>query len=75
VFAGVFNGLLLPGGIGVLVWVAWRRTDLLNGTATGLVAGARRCGVAAHRLPGGAAWLPRIYLAVRSVRPVIDLFG
>jgi len=24
---------------------------------------------------GGAAWLLTIYLAVRSVRPVIDLFG
>jgi Mn2+/Fe2+ NRAMP family transporter len=65
VFAGAFNGLLLPVGIGVLLWVAWRRTDLLNG----------------YRYPawllgvGGAAWLLTIYLAVRSIRPVIDLFG
>ena len=65
VFAGAFNGLLLPVGIGVLLWVAWRRKDLLNG----------------YRYPawllgiGGAAWLLTIYLAVRSVRPVIDLFN
>ncbi|HET6294599.1 MAG TPA: NRAMP family divalent metal transporter [Kribbella sp.] len=65
VFAGAFNGLLLPVGIGVLLWVAWRRKDLLNG----------------YRYPawllgiGAAAWLLTIYLAVRSVRPVIELFS
>jgi Mn2+/Fe2+ NRAMP family transporter len=65
VFAGAFNGLLLPVGIGVLLWVAWRRKDLLNG----------------YKYPawllgiGVAAWLLTIYLAVRSVRPVIDLFS
>ena len=56
-FAGAFNGLLLPLGIGVLLWVAWQRADLLRG----------------HRYPrwllclGGAAWLLTVYLAVRSV--------
>jgi Mn2+/Fe2+ NRAMP family transporter len=65
VFAGAFNGLLLPIGIGVLLWVAWRRKDLLNG----------------YKYPawllgiGAVAWLLTIYLAVRSVRPVIDLFS
>ncbi|WBQ06014.1 NRAMP family divalent metal transporter [Kribbella sp. CA-293567] len=65
VFAGAFNGLLLPVGIGVLLWVAWQRTDLLRG----------------YRYPkwllaiGGAAWLLTIYLAVRSVKPVFELFG
>jgi len=64
VFAGAFNGLLLPVGIGVLLWVAWRRTDLLRG----------------YSYPrwllgiGGLAWLLTVYLAVRSVGPVIDLF-
>ncbi|MEV0799307.1 NRAMP family divalent metal transporter [Kribbella sp. NPDC050281] len=57
VFAGAFNGLLLPLGIGVLLWVAWQRPDLLRG----------------HRYPrrllclGGAAWLLTVYLAVRSI--------
>ncbi|MDX6263232.1 MAG: hypothetical protein QOH84_4920 [Kribbellaceae bacterium] len=65
VFAGAFNGLLLPVGIGVLLWVAWRRKDLLLG----------------YRYPrwllllGSAAWLLTIYLAVRSVKPVFELFG
>ena len=65
VFAGAFNGLLLPIGIAVLLWVATRRADLLNG----------------YRYPrwllavGWAAWLLTLYLAVNSVRPVIDLFA
>lgn len=65
VFAGAFNGLLLPFGIGVLLWVATRRTDLLNGYSypRPLV------GV------GWIAWLLTIYLAVNSVRPVIELFA
>jgi Mn2+/Fe2+ NRAMP family transporter len=64
VFAGAFNGLLLPVGIGVLLWVAWQRPDLLRG----------------YHYPrwllalGGAAWLLTIYLAVRSVKPVFELF-
>lgn len=31
VFAGAFNGLILPFGFAVLLWVAWRRRDLLHG--------------------------------------------
>ncbi|HYH25711.1 MAG TPA: NRAMP family divalent metal transporter [Blastococcus sp.] len=64
IFAGAFNGLLLPFGIGVVLWVATRRADLLNG----------------YRYPrwllavGWAAWLLTLYLAVNSVRPVIELF-
>ncbi len=64
VFAGAFNGLLLPVGIGVLLWVAWVRTDLLRG----------------YSYPrwlliiGTVAWLLTIYLAVNSVGPVINLF-
>ncbi|TCO30414.1 Mn2+/Fe2+ NRAMP family transporter [Kribbella steppae] len=64
VFAGAFNGLLLPLGIGVILWVAWQRADLLRG----------------YRYPrpllvlGGSAWLLTIYLAVRSVKPVFELF-
>lgn len=63
VFAGAFNGILLPVGIGVIMWVAWRRRDLLHG----------------YEYPkwlailGTAAWLLTIYLAVNSVEPAIDL--
>jgi len=64
IFAGAFNGLLLPVGIGVVLWVAWRRTDLLNGYSyPRWLLGA-----------GGLAWLLTLYLAVNSVGPVIDLF-
>lgn len=31
IFAGAFNGLILPVGIAVILWVAWRRRDLLGG--------------------------------------------
>jgi Mn2+/Fe2+ NRAMP family transporter len=65
IFAGAFNGMLLPIGIAVLLWVATRRTDLLQG----------------YRYPrwllaiGWLAWLLTLFLAVRSVQPVIELFA
>lgn len=31
VFAGAFNGLILPIGFTLVLWVAWRRRDLLGG--------------------------------------------
>ena len=65
VFAGAFNGLLLPFGIGVLLWVATRRADLLRDYAYP----RWLLGI------GWVAWLLTLYLAVRSVRPVIDLFA
>ncbi|MFB9732340.1 NRAMP family divalent metal transporter [Ornithinimicrobium kibberense] len=63
VFAGAFNGILLPVGIGVMMWVAWRRRDLLHGyDYPKWLAGI-----------GTVAWLVTIYLAVNSVRPAIEL--
>ena len=64
IFAGAFNGLLLPIGIGVMMWVAWARRDLLGG----------------YHYPkwlvtiGTVAWLVTIYLSVNSIKPVIELF-
>ena len=31
IFAGGFNGLILPIGFTIVLWVAWRRRDLLGG--------------------------------------------
>lgn len=63
VFAGAFNGILLPLGIGVMLWIGWTRRDLLHG----------------YEYPrwllviGTLAWLVTLYLAVVSVQPLIDL--
>jgi len=65
VFAGAFNGILLPVGVGVMLWVAWRRRDLLHG----------------YRYPawllsiGVLAWLLCLYLAYVSIEPAFAIFG
>ncbi|HEX2075029.1 MAG TPA: hypothetical protein VHF92_14700 [Geodermatophilus sp.] len=64
-FAGAFNGLLLPIGIAVLLRVASRRADLMGGYRY-----PRRLLVVAW-----TAWLLTLYLAVNSIRPVVDLFS
>lgn len=63
VFAGAFNGILLPVGIGVIMWVAWRRRDLLQGYEYPKWLAAL----------GTAAWVLTIYLAINSIQPAIDL--
>ncbi|MDT9595135.1 divalent metal cation transporter [Nocardioides zeae] len=63
VFAGAFNGMILPIGFGLLLWIAWRRRDLLHG----------------YRYPrwllliGVLAWLLTLYLAYRSFIPLTEL--
>jgi Mn2+/Fe2+ NRAMP family transporter len=65
IFAGAFNGLILPVGVGVMLWVAWRRADLLGG----------------YRYPrslialGAAGWLLTIYLGWRSLGSLGRLFA
>jgi Mn2+/Fe2+ NRAMP family transporter len=57
IFAGAFNGLILPLGLAALLGVAWRRHDLLDGYAYPTwLAGA-----------GTAAWLLTIYLGWQSL--------
>jgi Mn2+/Fe2+ NRAMP family transporter len=64
IFAGAFNGLILPVGVGAMLWVALRRPDLLGG----------------YRYPrwllacGVAGWLLTIYLGVRSLASLARLF-
>lgn len=31
IFAGAFNGLILPLGFAIVLWAGWRRKDLLRG--------------------------------------------
>jgi Mn2+/Fe2+ NRAMP family transporter len=64
IFAGAFNGLILPVGVGLLLWIAWRRRDLLHG----------------YRYPpallaiGVVAWLLTLYLAYQSIERVGEIF-
>jgi Mn2+/Fe2+ NRAMP family transporter len=57
VFAGGFNGLILPIGFTVVLWVAWRRRDLLGGYVypKWLLA------------VGALAWLLTIFLGYKSL--------
>jgi Mn2+/Fe2+ NRAMP family transporter len=64
IFAGAFNGLILPFGLGILLWIAARRRDLLGG----------------YRYPawliliGALAWVATIYLGYNSLTGLKDLF-
>jgi Mn2+/Fe2+ NRAMP family transporter len=57
IFAGAFNGLILPLGVAILLWVALRRADLMHGYAypRGLA------------LAGVFAWLVTLYLGWQSI--------
>jgi Mn2+/Fe2+ NRAMP family transporter len=65
ILAGALNGLILPFGLGLLLWVAARRHDLLGG----------------YRYPiwllgiGIAAWLLGLYLGYNSLTGIADLWG
>ena len=64
IFAGAFNGLILPVGVAVLLWAAWRRRDLLGGYAY----------PRALATIGTAAWLVTVYLGVESLGKLGRLF-
>ena len=57
IFAGAFNALILPFGLGILLWIAARRRDLLGG----------------YRYPawliviGVVAWAATLYLGYKSL--------
>lgn len=63
IFAGAFNGLILPVGFTLVLWVAWRRRDLLQGYTypTWLL------GV------GVLAWLVTLFLGYSSITSLGNL--
>ncbi|AUI50532.1 NRAMP family divalent metal transporter [Arthrobacter crystallopoietes] len=65
IFAGAFNGLILPVGFGVLLWVAWRRRDLLHGYSypKWLLA------------VGIAAWLLTLFLGWNSLAGLVEIMS
>ncbi|WP_102157637.1 NRAMP family divalent metal transporter [Zhihengliuella halotolerans] len=65
IFAGAFNGLILPVGFGVLLWVAWRRRDLLQGYVypKWLI------------VVGAAAWLLTLFLGWNSLASLAALWS
>lgn len=64
IFAGAFNGLILPFGLGILLWIAARRRDLMGG----------------YKYPvwliviGGIAWVATIYLGYNALTGIKNLF-
>lgn len=65
ILAGALNGVILPVGLGIMMWVAARRSgDLLNG----------------YRYPrwliviGTAAWALTVYMAIGSLGGIADLW-
>ncbi|MBC3186856.1 divalent metal cation transporter [Corynebacterium sp. zg-331] len=65
IFAGAFNGLILPVGFAVVLWVVWRRGDLLRGYRYPMWL----------KLLGTAVWLLTIYLGWNSLSGLAGLWG
>lgn len=65
IFAGAFNGLILPIGFAVVMWVAFKRRDLLQGYAypKWLL------------IIGFLAWLLTIFIGVNAFSGITDLFA
>lgn len=64
IFAGAFNGLILPLGVGLLLWVAWRRADLMGGLRH----------PPALTIIGIAAWVLTLFLGWQSLGRLQALF-
>ncbi|WP_413455647.1 NRAMP family divalent metal transporter [Glutamicibacter sp. FR1] len=65
IFAGAFNGLILPVGFAVLLWVAWRRRDLLHGYNYPKVL----------LVIGALTWLLSVYLGWNSISGLAALWN
>lgn len=76
VFAGAFNGLILPFGLGIMLWIAWRRRACCRVRPIRAGSAGRRGGVAVHRLrrdplAGGPAPDLQLIVSVAAVYAVI----
>ncbi|MCS3492320.1 Mn2+/Fe2+ NRAMP family transporter [Arthrobacter sp. JUb119] len=65
IFAGAFNGLILPVGFAILLWVAWRRRDLMNGYNY----------PKALLVIGALTWLLSVYLGWNSISGLAALWN
>lgn len=65
IFAGAFNGLILPVGFAVLLWVAWRRRDLMQGYIY----------PKALLVIGVVAWLLTLFLGYSSITSLAKLWA
>ena len=65
IFAGAFNGLVLPFGLGLLLWAAWRRPDLLPGYHYPRVL----------LIIGLAAWAFTVYAGWESLTKLPEIFS
>lgn len=65
IFAGAFNGLILPVGFAVLLWAAWRRRDLMRGYQypKGLL------------IIGALTWILSVYLGWNSISGLAALWN
>ena len=64
IFAGAFNGLILPLGFGIVLWAAWRRRDLLDNYK-----------YPAWLLVGGVLiWVFTVYMGVKSLTGITQLW-
>ena len=65
IFAGAINGLILPIGFALVMWVAWRRKDLLQG----------------YKYPkwllilGSLVWLLTIFIGLRAVSGITAIWA
>ena len=64
ILAGALNGLILPVGLGIIVWVALRRRDLLGGYRYPVWLG----------VVGLAIWVLSLYLGWESLSGITDLW-
>jgi len=62
VFAGGFNGLILPLGLTIFVYIGWRRTDLMQGHSYSRV----------FLCVSAAVCLLTWYMGIASVKPIFD---